>query len=164
MVVSHISNVAGCPRTVGSNLLKHGISARPSGPFYQLVEQHYPAFLQALAVSGRDIPEFVRREFDAYLKCGRLVHGFLRVRFIQCHAEQLVAFSCKRRSFCPSCGARRMVETAGLLVDEVLPRDPLRQWVLSVPFPLCILIATEPAALTAVQKSGGKGEIYAAVG
>jgi len=92
----------------------------------------------------------VQQEFAAYLTCGRLEHGFLRVRCTQCHAERLVAFSCKRRGFCPSCGARRMVETAALLVDEVLPRQPLRQWVLSVPFPLRFLFATEPAALTAV--------------
>jgi hypothetical protein len=39
----------------------------------------------------------------------------------QCHAEKLVAFSCKKRVFCPSCGARRMAETAALLADEVLP-------------------------------------------
>ncbi|EFG9844256.1 IS91 family transposase, partial [Shigella boydii] len=51
-----------------------------------------------------------------------------------CHAEHLVAFSCKRRGFCPSCGARRMAESAALLVDEVLPEQPMRQWVLSFPF------------------------------
>jgi len=45
---------------------------------------------------------------------------FLRVRCESCHAEHLVAFSCKRRGFCPSCGARRMAESAALLVDEVL--------------------------------------------
>jgi len=39
------------------------------------------------------------------------VHGILRVRCETCHAEQLVAFSC-----CPTCGSRRMVETATLLV------------------------------------------------
>lgn len=33
---------------------------------------------------------------------------------------------------------------------EVLPRQPLRQWVLSVPFRLRFLFATEPAAVTAV--------------
>jgi len=43
-----------------------------------------------------------------------------------------------------------MAETAALLVDEVLPRQPLRQWVLNVPFPLRFLFATEPAAVTAV--------------
>jgi Transposase zinc-binding domain len=43
------------------------------------------------------------------------------------HAEKLVAFSCKKRGFCPSCGGRRMAETAALLSDEVLPERPLRQ-------------------------------------
>ena len=76
----------------------------------------------------------VQREFEDYLKCGRLEHGFLRVRCADCQAERLVAFSCKRRGFCASCGARRMAEGAALLVDEVLPREPMRQWVLSVPF------------------------------
>jgi ribosomal protein S27E len=75
----------------------------------------------------------VWQEFESYLKCGHLEHGFLRVRCDTCHTEQLVAFSCKRRGICPSCGARRMADTAALLVDEVLPEQPLRQWVLSVP-------------------------------
>jgi hypothetical protein len=30
----------------------------------------------------------------------------------------------------PSCGARRMAESAALLVDEILPEVPMRQWVL----------------------------------
>ena len=42
----------------------------------------------------------------------------------------------ERRGFCPSCGARRMAESAALLVDEVLPHEPMRQWVLSFPFQL----------------------------
>lgn len=42
-----------------------------------------------------------------------------------CHAEHLVAFSCKRRGFSPSFGARRMEESAALLVDEVLPHEPI---------------------------------------
>ena len=90
------------------------------------------------------LPDYVRQEFDEYLKCGRLEHGFLRVQCDTCHAEHLVAFSCKRRGFCPSCGARRMAESAALLVDEVLPHEPMRQWVLSVPFPLRFLFASQP--------------------
>jgi hypothetical protein len=35
---------------------------------------------------------------------------------------------------CPSCGARRMAESSALLVDEVFPHQPVRQWVLSFPF------------------------------
>ena len=91
-----------------------------------------------------------QEEFEAYLKCGRLEEGFLRVRCEQCHAEKLVAFSCKKRGFCPSCGGRRMAESAALLVDEVLPERPLRQWVLSLPHALRFLLATHPAAVTQV--------------
>ena len=36
--------------------------------------------------------------------------------------------------FCPSCGARRMVESSALLLDEVFPDQPVRQWVLSFPY------------------------------
>ncbi len=43
-----------------------------------------------------------------------------------------------------------MTESAALLVDEVLPREPVRQWVLSVPFPLRYLFATDPVAMGAV--------------
>jgi len=117
---------------------------------YQLVEQHYPAFLAAREAAGRPLPKYVQEEFEAYLKCGRLEHGFLRVQCAQCHAEKLVAFSCQGRGFCPSCGARRMAETAALLVDEVLPERPLRQWVLSLPFALRFLLATDSHALTYV--------------
>ena len=61
-----------------------------------------------------------------------------------------MAFSCKKRGFCPSCGARRMAETAALLADKVQPERPLRQWVLSLPHALRFLLATNPAALTLV--------------
>ena len=40
--------------------------------------------------------------------------------------------------------AKRMAESAAHLVDEVLPYKPLRQWVLSFPFPLRLLFAKDP--------------------
>jgi ribosomal protein S27E len=83
---------------------------------YQLVEQHYPAFRELRAAADRPLPDFVQQEFEAYLKCGRLEEGFLRVRCEQCHAEKLVAFSCKKRGFCPSCGGRRT------RAQEIAPR------------------------------------------
>jgi len=53
-----------------------------------------PAFEAQWAAAGRVLPNYVRREFDEYLQCGRLEHGFLRVRCASCHAEPLVAFGC----------------------------------------------------------------------
>ncbi len=96
------------------------------------------------------LPEFVKDEFEAFLGCGILAHGFLRVRCVDCAHEKLVAFSCKRRGFCPSGGARRMAQSAAHPVDEVIPRVPVRQWVLSFPIPLRILFAAHPELLTSV--------------
>lgn len=125
---------------------------------YQLVAQHCPAFRDRRAAEDRSLPRYVEDEFDAYLKCGLLEHGFLRVKCDACQAEKLVAFSCKRRGFCPSCGARRMAETAALLVDDALPQQPVRQWVLSMPFALRYLLATRPEVVTQVL-----GIVYRAV-
>jgi len=50
----------------------------------------------------------------------------------------------ERRGFYPSCGARRMAESSALLVDEVFPHQPVRQWVLSFPFQLRFLFANRP--------------------
>ena len=61
---------------------------------YQIVEEYYPAFKAHLAAQGTDLPGYVEQEFEDYLKCGRLEHGFLRVRCDTCHAEHRVAFSC----------------------------------------------------------------------
>ncbi len=46
-----------------------------------------------MTCEGRPLPGHVRREFGEFLRCGRLEHGFLRVRCDSCHAERLVAFS-----------------------------------------------------------------------
>jgi Transposase zinc-binding domain len=118
---------------------------------YQLVQEQLETFLaQVEAETGASLPEFIKDEFDAFLECGFLAHGFLRLRCAACAHEKLVAFSCKRRGICPSCGARRMIETAGHLVDCVIPRVPVRQWVVSFPIPLRIVFAAHPELLSSV--------------
>ena len=47
---------------------------------YRLVAQHYRALRELRAESGRPLPNYVEQEFEAYVKCGRLEHGFLRLR------------------------------------------------------------------------------------
>lgn len=117
---------------------------------YRLVERYWPELEALLDRRGQQLPRYVRDEFEGYLKCGRLEHGFLRVVCDECGDERLLGFSCKCRGFCPSCGAKRMVEGAALLVDEILPADPIRQWVISFPFQLRILFARHPEWMTEV--------------
>jgi hypothetical protein len=43
-----------------------------------------------------------------------------------------------------------MSETAAHLVDHVIPQVPVRQWVLSLPIPLRLLLAAQPELMTPV--------------
>jgi hypothetical protein len=110
---------------------------------HTIVREHLETFLREAAerAEGTGLPDFVEQEFRNFLTCGVLAHGFARVRCGTCAFERLVPFSCKGRGFCPSCGGRRMTERAAHLVDEVLPRVPVRQWVLSLPHRLRYLLA-----------------------
>jgi hypothetical protein len=102
---------------------------------HQVVALHLEAFLGAVAEAGdgAGLPQFVEREFREFLTCGVLEHGVARFQCEGCAREHLVPFSCKGRAWCPSCGGRRMTERAAHLLDAVLPRVPVRQWVLTVP-------------------------------
>ena len=109
---------------------------------YQVVARELQTFLARVEQrQGPGLPAFVRRELAALLSCGILARGFARVRCKGCGDDLLVAFSCKGRGICPSCGGRRMADTAAHLVDRVLPRVPVRQWVLSLPFGLRFAVA-----------------------
>jgi len=58
-----------------------------------------------------------------------------------------MAFSCKKRGFCPSCGARRMAESARHRMEEGFSPRPVRHWVLKIPVPLRFLFASKPDAI-----------------
>ena len=78
---------------------------------YQLLDKHYET------VKGVWDERFERRHgfwrgywdtaIASYLDCGLFESGFARVVCPRCRAEFLVAFSCKGRGLCPSCGAKR---------------------------------------------------------
>lgn len=68
-----------------------------------------------------------------YLDCGDLHCGFARVRCEHCGHEYLLAFSCKRRHFCPSCHQKRVIEYGEWLLTDVLKKVPHRHWVFSIP-------------------------------
>jgi len=42
---------------------------------YQIVQEYWPEFQAELASHGKNLPAYVTKEFDEYLKCGRLEHG-----------------------------------------------------------------------------------------
>ena len=123
---SGVHTAARAPDAVPLHYARH----RPEQTtLYRLVQQHAASFIaHTEAATGSQLQRFIKDEFDAFLECGILAHGFLRLRCGECGHDRLLAFSCKRRGFCPSCGARRMSQTAANLVDHVIPQVPVRQW------------------------------------
>ena len=114
---------------------------RPRNPqatsFYQLVEDHgerlknvYPDRYEHQFGYYRPLAEEV---FFRYLDCGILRYGFARIRCEHCHNEYLLAFSCKTRSFCPSCNAKRSVVFSEWVCEEVMEPVTHRHYVFSIP-------------------------------
>ena len=125
----------------------HSIPRRPTTIDYQrhrpeqtllheVVRENLEDFIAGSRERAAPVARFVERELRAYLACGVLAHGFLRLHCDACGRDRLLAFSCKGRAVCPSCGGRRMAGTAAHLVDRVIPEVPVRQWVLTLPYPL----------------------------
>lgn len=75
----------------------------------------------------------VLETFDAYLNCGLLAHGAARVYCDTCKHSLLVAFSCRKRGVCPSCGAKRAVKFAEHLYEQVVKNTPSRHVVFTMP-------------------------------
>jgi hypothetical protein len=125
-----------------------------SGLLHQVLLAHLETFLARIAEDPArpGLPGHVTRELRRYLTCGVLASGFCRFHCHACGADRLVAFSCKGRGFCPSCGGRRMAEAAAHLVDHVFPDVPVRQWVVSFPWRLRYLLALDAGLCREVRK------------
>ncbi len=68
-------------------------------PLYRVLSEHVETFVERTRSSDRQLPVHVEEELRAYLRCGILAHGFLRVRCEDCAEDRVVAFSCQRRSY-----------------------------------------------------------------
>jgi hypothetical protein len=106
---------------------------------YQTIAAHWPAFRERMEENG-GLPKFVINEFEDFLDCGRLEAGCLRLECRSCGHSMLVAFSCKRRGWCPSCVARRMADIGVHLEQRVFPEAPVRHWICSLPWGLRALL------------------------
>jgi len=78
---------------------------------HHAVRNELETFLSELHGEGRaPLPRYVLQALRGYLRCGDFSHGFSRHHCRRCKHDLLVAFSCGKRSICPSGGVRRMDE------------------------------------------------------
>jgi hypothetical protein len=106
-------------------------------PLFRLVSQHVEEFLRVYEERFskkhgplRPVVERVLREF---LTCGLPEHGFARAYCEKCRSSYIVPFSCRGRSFCPSCEKKRSLLWAEWLREEVLAPVPHRHIVVTIP-------------------------------
>jgi hypothetical protein len=106
-------------------------------PLYQLVERHLEELLRLwptrFARQHGPLRPVVERVLREFLRCGLLEHGFARLWCSECRRSVLVAFSCRGRSFCPSCEKKRQLLWAEWLCQKVLAPVSHRHLVLTIP-------------------------------
>ena len=119
---------------------------------YEIIAEHLETFLaEAREKHEGGLPRYVEKELRAFLDCGLPSRGFALAVCDRCRRTMVVAFSCKKRGpCCASCSARRMYNGAAHIVDHVIPDVPVRQYVLSVPFELRLLLAARADAFSAM--------------
>jgi hypothetical protein len=75
-----------------------GVRYTPHRPeqtlLHRTIREQFEGFLARSAERGHPVPRFVEQELRAFLRCGVLAHGFLRLRCDDCGCERLVAYSC----------------------------------------------------------------------
>jgi len=98
-------------------------------PLFRLVEQHLEEFLRVyperFAKQHGPLRPVVERVLRGFLMCGLVEHGFARLWCGTCRTSVLCPFSCRGRSFCPSCEKKKQLVWAEWLQKEVLEPVPL---------------------------------------
>ena len=106
-------------------------------PLFRLVEQHLEEFLRVyqkrFAKAHGPLRPVVERVLRAFLTCGLVERGFARAWCGTCRLSYLIPYSCRGRSFCPSCEKKRSLLWAEWLREEVLEPVPHRHVVLTMP-------------------------------
>ncbi|HYN05564.1 MAG TPA: transposase zinc-binding domain-containing protein [Vicinamibacteria bacterium] len=132
-------------------------------PLFRLVEQHLEELLRVWPTRFvrqhgplRPVVERVLRDF---LKCGLLEHGLARRWCSECRRSVLVAFSCRGRSFCPSCEKKKQLLWAEWLREELLARVPHRHVVLTIPRLLRPLLRRRRDLLTELARAGAEATV-----
>jgi len=77
-------------RAIGAHLSMEYARHQPDHTLlYQVIEEYYPSFLSHLSELEKSLLQYVQDEFESYLKCGRLEHGFLCIQCESYHGEQV---------------------------------------------------------------------------
>jgi hypothetical protein len=104
---------------------------------FRLVSQHVDEFLRVyderFAKEHGPLRPAVERVLRGFIRCGIPRHGFARVLCDTCRVTYAVPFSCRTRSFCPSCEKKRALLWAEWVRGELLEAVAHRHVVFTIP-------------------------------
>ena len=104
---------------------------------FRLVSQHVDEFLRVyderFAQEHGPLRPVVERVLRGFIRCGIPRHGFARVLCDTCRVTYAVPFSCRTRSFCPSCEKKRALLWAEWVRGELLEAVAHRHVVFTIP-------------------------------
>jgi hypothetical protein len=106
-------------------------------PLYRLVSRYIDDLLRVWPArferSHGPLRPVVERVLHEFLTCGLPEYGFARCWCSTCRLSYIVPYSCRGRSFCPSCEKKRSILWAEWLREEVLDPVPHRHVVATIP-------------------------------
>ena len=130
--------IAAWEREVGKHR-QYGRREAIRTPVYQIVSVGRDKLVQSWELLFQPHYGVLRNEvvesFDKFLECGILKHGCGRAHCTNpaCGHTELIPFSCKQRSLCSSCDAKRAVLFAERLEHEILLKLPHNHAIFTVP-------------------------------
>ena len=123
-----------------------------ASPLWNLLNNHFDDFEESYEQKyERKYGYFrpvIKEVVEEYLQCGDLKDGFARIRCQDCGRQFLLAFSCQGRWFCPSCHAKKVIQFADMVKENILYPVPHRQYVFSIPIILRVYFKYDRQLLT----------------
>lgn len=87
-----------------------------SSLLYKIISNHMNTFFGICDEFGDGLPNYVRHEFEQYVKCGIPAYGFLRVKCDSCNKESIVSLACK--TYCTSYAQRAIICLKWVYIDN----------------------------------------------
>ena len=108
-----------------------------ASPLWQVVHHGWGEFLANYEAKYRKqlgpLDPRAEATVQPFMRCGDLASGFTRLECPDCGHERLLAFTCKKRHFCPACHQRRVRGTRQWIASSVCHAVPHRQIVFTMP-------------------------------
>lgn len=137
MVLTESARVTGLPK-LGDAFLR------------DVIKREFPNYLDQVAAEGRELPDFVVREFELVTSCGDVRSFSATFACQDCHHRWKICLRCKRRGWCPACMVYRQTDRTGFLQERIIGNTPVRQYVLTLPPPLRVFFAFHPKLVSKV--------------